>query len=113
MWCHLEADTLEELHQFAQRLGLKREWFQDKPAHPHYDITSSVRQRAVRLGAIEMSNEQMVTFWKRQSDARRAGRCKSSTDAGELPHLASLFGAVPDFTGDMSVEEYPNRRRDE
>src|SRR5574337_223693 len=27
--CHLTADTLEELHAFAAKLGLKREWFQD------------------------------------------------------------------------------------
>jgi len=24
------ADTLEELHEFAQKIGMKREWFQDK-----------------------------------------------------------------------------------
>lgn len=27
---HLTADTLDELHAFAARLGLKRVWFQDK-----------------------------------------------------------------------------------
>lgn len=27
---HLTADTLDELHAFAARLGLKREWFQDR-----------------------------------------------------------------------------------
>jgi len=38
---HLAVDGLqEELHRFAQSVGLKREWFQDQPDHPHYDITT-------------------------------------------------------------------------
>jgi len=28
-WSHLIADTEDELHAFAARLGLRREWFQD------------------------------------------------------------------------------------
>jgi Protein of unknown function (DUF4031) len=31
-WSHLTADTQEELHEFAARLGLRREWFQ--PGRP-------------------------------------------------------------------------------
>ena len=27
--CHLVADTVDELHMFAQSIGLKRSWFQD------------------------------------------------------------------------------------
>ena len=50
-WCHLVADTLEELHAFAARLGLRRDWFQHKTLYPHYDITLSVRLKAVELGA--------------------------------------------------------------
>jgi len=51
LWCHLVADTLVELHDFADRLGLKRSWFQCKSIYPHYDVTTSVRDRALRLGA--------------------------------------------------------------
>jgi hypothetical protein len=51
--CHLTADTLEELHEFALRLGLRRTYFQDHPRHPHYDITEGRRKLAVRLGAVE------------------------------------------------------------
>ncbi len=53
--CHLMADTLEELHDFAARLGLKREWFQSSPPHSvnHYDLTRTKRIRAVQLGAIQ------------------------------------------------------------
>ena len=28
LWCHLVADSLDELHTFAARLGLRRSWFQ-------------------------------------------------------------------------------------
>jgi hypothetical protein len=52
---HLQADTPEELHAFAARLGLRREWFQSKPGRPendHYDLTHAGRARALELGAI-------------------------------------------------------------
>ena len=69
-WSHLIADTPEELHAFAARLGLKREWFQDPtingkpaPAAPgtraaenwHYDVTASKRALALRLGAVPVA----------------------------------------------------------
>jgi hypothetical protein len=48
---HLMADTVDELHAFAARLGLKREWFQDHHMHPHYDLSPNKRAQALRLGA--------------------------------------------------------------
>lgn len=65
-WCHLtsDADSLDELHAFASRLGLKKEWFQDpatmRVSHPHYDITESKRVQAVRLGAIDQTKYEAV-----------------------------------------------------
>lgn len=63
--CHLYADagdSLEELHSFAARLGLKRAWFQRKPGGglPHYDLTASKRSLAVKLGAVESDRRTMV-----------------------------------------------------
>jgi hypothetical protein len=49
--CHLTATTLEELHEFAAKLGLKREWFQEHRLISHYDLTPSKRALALRLGA--------------------------------------------------------------
>ena len=50
---HLVADSLEELHDFAQKIGLKRGWFEKARTHPHYDIWSDeIRQRAYDQGAI-------------------------------------------------------------
>jgi hypothetical protein len=52
---HLQADTTDELHAFAQQLGMRREWFQSKPGRPendHYDLTARGRELALELGAI-------------------------------------------------------------
>ncbi|UVH57188.1 DUF4031 domain-containing protein [Variovorax paradoxus] len=60
LWCHLVADSLDELHQFAARLGLKRGWFQDMASYPHYDVTMSVRERALAFGALPARKRQMI-----------------------------------------------------
>ncbi len=57
-WCHLTADTEEELHAFAAMLGLERSRFQTKPERPwvdHYDIPDDKRDEAVALGAVELT----------------------------------------------------------
>jgi hypothetical protein len=54
-WAHLLADSLDELHAFAARLGLPRRAFQDKTSGAHYDITPALRERAIRLGAVAIS----------------------------------------------------------
>ena len=50
-WSHLFADSVEELHEFAERIGLKRIWFQDSPTEPHYDVTETRRLAAIAAGA--------------------------------------------------------------
>jgi hypothetical protein len=51
-WSHMWTDgNVEELHKFAEKIGLKRIYFQDKPRFPHYDIIPSKRQKALRNGA--------------------------------------------------------------
>lgn len=52
--CHLTADTDAELHIFAARLGLKREWFQASSSIRHYDLTRGKRAQAVKYGAAEL-----------------------------------------------------------
>ncbi|MFC0679708.1 DUF4031 domain-containing protein [Lysobacter korlensis] len=54
-WAHLMADTLDELHAFAARLGLPRHAFQDRPSGAHYDINAAMRVQAVELGALAIS----------------------------------------------------------
>lgn len=52
--CHMIADTLAELHDMAEKIGMKREWFQEGASFPHYDVSLTRREKAVRLGAVEL-----------------------------------------------------------
>lgn len=60
-WCHMATDgDLSELHELAQRIGLKRSWFQNHATHPHYDLTPNKRALAIRLGAVPVSSQELV-----------------------------------------------------
>ncbi len=59
-WCHLVADTLDELHSFASRIGIRREWFQSSASYPHYDIKLAVRAKAIHLGAVPGTRRQII-----------------------------------------------------
>jgi hypothetical protein len=61
LWCHLVADSLDELHAFARRLGLQRNWFHRTASYPHYDVTSTVRERALAIGALEGNRVAIMT----------------------------------------------------
>jgi Protein of unknown function (DUF4031) len=62
-WFGLTADTDDELHAFAARLGLPRDMFrpgtpagpQQAPVAGHYTLTQGERDRAVGLGAQAIS----------------------------------------------------------
>lgn len=65
--CHMMATSLEELHGMADRIGIARKWFQDKRGAPHYDISKSKRELAVKLGAIECNRYLIVPlmwYWR-------------------------------------------------
>lgn len=54
--CHLLPDgpdeaSLQALHAFAQRIGMRRQWFQSG-RWPHYDLTGNRRMIALAHGAI-------------------------------------------------------------
>jgi len=57
---HLVADSLIELHQFARKIGLKKEWFQDKRI-PHYDLTTTTKRlKAIGHGAALVTERDIV-----------------------------------------------------
>ena len=68
---HLVSDhSLNELHKFARRIGLKPEWFQDglpgvdgpgAEVHPHYDLTTArMAAKAERLGASRVDTRKLL-----------------------------------------------------
>jgi Protein of unknown function (DUF4031) len=103
-WCHLTADTQEELHEFAARLGLNRSCFQ--PGKPlggkpgpfwHYDLTAGQRAQAVRLGAVQVSARQMPALMR-----ARAARRQAPGQLAERPQL--LFTSSRDGVTEAQVE---------
>jgi hypothetical protein len=65
-WCHMISDTsVDELHEFAARLGMKRAWFQPAAIllHCHYDLVPSRRALAVQLGAVECKILEQMRIW--------------------------------------------------
>jgi len=86
LWCHLVADSLEELHTFAIRLGLKRHWFQENASYPHYDVTLETRTKAIELGALHGNRATIISCARRlktQLDIHR--------DLGNSTRQLSLF----------------------
>lgn len=63
--CHMVADTIDELHDMAEKIGINRKWFQSKASSPHYDICKSKRVNAVNFGAIEVDRRGLVSVIRR------------------------------------------------
>lgn len=58
--CHMIADTDDELHAMADRIGVARRWHQKPGTHQsHYDICLSKRSMAVRFGAKEVTKREL------------------------------------------------------
>ena len=59
--CHMLADSLEELHAMADRIGVHRRWFQNHGT-PHYDICKAKRELALAAGAVEIDRRRTVAL---------------------------------------------------
>lgn len=76
MFC-LPGDE-DQLHRLAFEIGLRREWYQERPGQmPHYDLSPGARVRAREHGAQEASREQTVEAMQTWRD-----------------HSASFFGRL-------------------
>jgi hypothetical protein len=91
-WSHMLCgpfDDLAELHEMAARIGMQRRWFQGKPwPRAHYDVTDSVRAKAIAAGAVPIT-------WRATglltASATRAWRAT----AGEMPPARTPEGKPP------------------
>lgn len=82
-WCHMQADSREELDAMADRIGLRRSWIQypDIPWKRHYDVTETRRAAAVAAGAIEIGMldlARMRNGWRRELEAQQELELKNS-----------------------------------
>jgi len=71
---HMIADTSEELHAMAARIGVQKRWYQGD----HYDIALSKRALAVEAGAVEVSMVDLSSMCRRQ---KVEGHCGDPNDA--------------------------------
>ncbi len=65
---HVIADTDEELHAMAARIGVARRWHQGPPSHDsHYDVALSKRAAAIAAGATAVTLRQLacMSTWRR------------------------------------------------
>lgn len=60
LMCHMLADSIEELHDMAEKIGVKKKWFQIDNMFLHYDICQSKRKLAIKNGAIEMNTKDIL-----------------------------------------------------
>ena len=74
-WCHMLADSSEELHAFAKRIGLKRAWAQKVgQVDEHYDLVPSKREEAVRQGAVEITRREGGRMVNERIEARETAK---------------------------------------
>jgi hypothetical protein len=67
-WAHLASDSsYEELHAFAERLGVPRRAFQGD----HYDVPAELRQDALDIGATAVDSRELVRRLRRAGLRRR------------------------------------------
>lgn len=65
-FCHLLADTRDELHEMAAALGIPTRYFQEHPWRWHHDLPEPLRARAIELGAVEITLHDVGALLKRR-----------------------------------------------
>lgn len=76
---HMVADTDDELHAMADKIGVARRWHQKAgTVHSHYDICKAKRALAVSHGAVEVdrSGPSAVIKAKRAASIQKQGEHK-------------------------------------
>ena len=62
--CHMLADSDDELHAMADRIGVSRAYWQKPPkvSTSHYDITQTKRALAIEAGAVVVEVREMAAM---------------------------------------------------
>lgn len=64
-WCHMLADSLQELHEFAELIELDKRLFHRNASYPHYDVTLQMREIAIEHGAIAADRRKIIECAKK------------------------------------------------
>jgi len=69
--CHMmcEPGGEEGLHEMAEKLGLRKSWFQTRSSVPHYDVCKAKRAQAIKLGAVPCGREKTLELIKAHRQA--------------------------------------------
>lgn len=101
LWAHLVSDrSLEELHTFAEGIGLRRVAFQGD----HYDVDAEYRERAVVAGAQPVGSRELVRRLRRAGlRLSPAGRPApwSAAHSGPWPLPAAVRTSVAPHLDDV------------
>lgn len=85
--CHMVADSIDELLDMADKIGMQRKWLQPL-SHPHFDVSLTRRALAVAHGAIQVDRRELYSAMKRHRalwrvDAEELAKIRSAArDAG-------------------------------
>ncbi len=85
---HMLGSDLNELHAMADRIGLKRAWFQGDKTFAHYDLTASKRALALDAGAVpiglaEIPDDVLVRCDDGTYETRSARRSRAEQSQGK------------------------------
>lgn len=88
---HMVADTDDELHAMADRIGVARKWYQGD----HYDVAKSKRSLAIKCGATAIPMRQLarMVYERRKAMAKRPRSPKAKATTPN-PATASLLTAL-------------------
>lgn len=66
---HLTSDeSVRELLEFGQSIGLHLNWFQHRGSHPHFDVSPGFRAKAIRAGARAVARREYLEAVRRFRD---------------------------------------------
>ena len=101
LWAHLASDNnLNELHDFAELLGLRLMSFQGD----HYDVPKEVRDQAIILGAVEIDGRELLARLKKAKL-----RLPVSERPGKWEKIYSFppTGSPPDLNEVKTIKKLP------
>lgn len=93
--CHMAADTEQELHAMADKIGVARKWYQGD----HYDVCLAMRAKAVEFGAKEIT-------WMQLGCKARAADCRKMV---AIMEARGELGKAEEYRRD--VERYEARSK--